>query len=387
MILTYLFYYGAAALSCLFAALADRSREKTATLFHFSLLKKECLCRVNRASLFMVCAAIPLILLSGLRWETGVDHMNYFWMFTNIHYNLANHAEVGFYLLCQLVWYFTEDMSVLLFLSALITAAFVFAAIRQNSRCMLLSVFLYMGMGFFFYSMNSIRHFMALAVFLYAYKHLKARHFWRFAGWMLLAASFQKVALVAIPLYFILTVRWKPFWYGIAAGILALCTLFRRPLLDLAYRFGFGFYQAIEAETSGWSAVNILITLCLSALAFYYRKRLWEGGHTPLVNAAWCGFLFFAFCGWIPEYTRIGQYTTILALFLVPEIIACEERERLKKLYFWGVLAGFSAYMALIIWNAQNPLIGWAPYHSVFERVEYYKELQPFWILPGAILY
>lgn len=383
MAFTYALYYGMAAVACLFAALADRSREKTVTLFHFTAAKRELSCRVNRASLFMVFAAVPLILVSGLRWGIGVDAQNYFWMFTNIHYNLPNHAEVGFYLLSQLVWYFTDDMAVLFLLCAVITVTFTALAIRQSSRCMLLSVFLYIGMGYFFYSLNSMRHFMAVAIFLYAYKHLRDRHFWRFAGWILLAASFQKVALIAIPLYLVLNIRWKAYWYGIAAALLAVCTVFHRQLLNLAYRFGFGFYQAIEAETSGWSVVNIAITLGLSVMVFLYRKRLLERNNIVLMNAAWFAFLYFAFCGWIPEYTRIGQYMTILALFLVPEIIACEDRAFVRKLYFYGVIAGFAAYMALIIWNAQNPLIGWAPYQSVFQRTEYYQDLKPFWFLPG----
>ena len=237
---TYGIYLGMAAAACLFAALAERAREKTYTLCRVTLAGQEHACRVSAASFWLVFAAIPLILVSGLRWGIGVDAQNYFWMFTNIHYNLANHAEVGFYLLCQLVWYFTEDMSILFLLCAGITVAFVMLAIRQSSRNMLMSVFLYMGMGYFFYSLNSMRHFMAIAIFLYAYKHIRAGQFWRYAGWILLAASFQKVALVALPLYFILRIRWKCYWYAIAGGLLVLAAVLHRPLLDFAYRHGFG---------------------------------------------------------------------------------------------------------------------------------------------------
>ena len=383
---TYLLYYGITIVCCLFAWLAERGRDKTLLVFAPKWgFHPEKTWRISRTDFFLVCAAIPMVLLTGLRWETGIDHMNYFWMFTNIHYNLANHAEVGFYLLCQLVWYFCEDMSVLFFLCAVITVTFLMLAIRQNSKNYLISVFLYMGMGFFFYSMNSMRHFMALAIFLYAYKHLKDRNFWRYAAWILLAASFQRFALVAIPLYFVLNIKWKVSWYGIASGILLVCALFHRQILDFVYRFAFSFYQSIESETSGWSIINILITLALSVLVFLYRKKLLERNprNIVLMNSAWCGLIFFALCGWLPEYTRIGQYLTVLALFLVPEIIACEERPAIRRLYFIGLFAGFAAYMALIIWNAQSPYIAWAPYKSVFQRTEYYKNLKPFWFLPG----
>lgn len=376
MALTYGLYYGVTVLACLFAWLAERGREQEFTVWKW---------KISKAAVYLTLAAIPMVLLSGLRWETGIDSQNYFWLFTNIHYNLANHAEIGFYLLCQFIWYFAEDMAVLFFLCALITVTFMMLAIRKSSGNYFISVFLYLTMGYFFYSMNSMRHFMALAIFLFAYQFMKQRRFWPYLAWVLVAASFHKIALIAIPLYFLLNIKFKPYWYAIFSGGLIGVAIFHRQLLDFIYSFVFGFYADKEAEYVSVSYVNILICLALSVLVFLYRKKLLERNprNIILMNAAWLGLIFFATCHWIPQYTRLGQYLTLLTLFLVPEIFACEDRPKVRRLYWIGLIAGFTLFLGVIIWNAQAPNIDLAPYQSVLQREHYDDQLAPFWFLPG----
>ncbi|MEG0895147.1 MAG: EpsG family protein, partial [Oscillospiraceae bacterium] len=52
--------------------------------------------KISYSAIFLILSAIPMIFVSGLRWETGVDHQNYYWVFTNILYGLNTHVEIGF---------------------------------------------------------------------------------------------------------------------------------------------------------------------------------------------------------------------------------------------------------------------------------------------------
>lgn len=353
--------------SCFFAFMA--AKNYTAN-FDISVPSIKLKLKLSKPIVYLILAAIPLVLVSGLRWKTGVDHMNYYYVFTNILYKLDTHVEIGFKLLCKLILLFTEDMSVMFFICALITVSFTIAAIKMNSTNLFISVFLYISMGFFYYSMNSIRHFMALSIYMFAYYFLRKRKIIPYIIAILLAATFQKVALVALPLYFLLNIKYKPYWYGIFGSILLAMTIFHRQMLDFIYRFVFDFYKAYEAETIETSYVNIAITLALSLLAFIYQKKLLEKDERNiiLINSAYFGLLFFTLCSWIPVYTRIGQYLTILAVFLIPQIIDCEERPMVKRIYTIGLFVGFTAFMLLILYNAKNPLIALNPYHSIFSR-------------------
>jgi hypothetical protein len=372
--ITYAVYFGMAAISCLFAFFAQKNREKTFRVGKWS---------ISQASAYLALAAVPLVLVSGLRWDTGIDHMNYYWVYTNIHFGLETHVEIGFRLLCKLLLLVTLDLSLLYFVCSLLTAAIMMAAIRRSSIDYFYSVFLYITMGFFFYSMNSIRHFLALAIFLFAFPYLKKRQFWRYLLCILIAASFQKFVLVAIPLYFLLPVKYKAYWYGIFSGGLLLVALFHRQLLDFVYQYAFSYYQNIESQYVSVSYVNILITLALSVMVTIYRKPLLErsGSNMIFINAAYLGLIFFVLCSWIPQYTRIGQHMTMLALFSIPEIVACEPRLKLRRFYQIGLLVGFTCFLAVILWNAQDPTIRLAPYHSVFSRESY--KFDTFWFLPG----
>lgn len=348
-------------ITCGFAFMAHKSGEAVLTYKKF---------RISWAAIYLVLAAIPLIAVSGLRWKTGIDHQNYYWVFTNILYGLNTHVEIGFKLLCKLILVFTEDMVVMFFVCALITVTFTFLAIKRYSSNVLISIFLYISMGYFYYSMNSIRHYMALSIFLFAFGYLKKRKLIHYVLCILVAACFHKIALIALPLYFVLNIKYKWYWYVILSGFLGAVFITHRQILDFIYRFVFKFYSAIEEQSVGVSYVNIAITLALSVLAFVYTKPLLEKEKTNiiLINSAYFGLIFFALCGWIPVYTRIGQYLTMLSLFLVPQIIDCEHNVKVKRIYIVGLFVGFTLFMVIILLNSRDPNIALLPYHSVFSR-------------------
>ena len=362
MLLTYGVYYGMTLLSCVCAWFAQKNRGRD-----FQLGRR----KLSQATAWLILAALPMAFVSGFRWDVGVDSLNYFYVYSNILYGYNTHVEIGFELLCRALLLITEDVSLLFLVCAVITTTLVIAAVRRGSSDYFLSVFLYIALGYFFYSMNSIRHYMALAIFLFAYRWLKEKKLLPYIAAVLAAACFHKIALVALPLYFLLNIKWKPYWYAVFGGGLLAVSFFHRQILDFIYQFVFGFYQSIEAEYVSVSWFNIAVALALSALVLYYRKKLLARGDLALMNAAWFGLLFFALCSWIPDYTRIGQYCLILLIFLVPEILACEERPPVRRVYFVGILAGGLAFLAVMIWRAQNPNLALAPYQFLFTRDSY----------------
>lgn len=351
-------YLSMTVITCFFAFMASKNANSRFTVAKF---------KISKAVVYLTLAAIPMILVSGLRWKTGVDHTNYYYVFYNIRDNLATHVEIGFKMLCKLILMFTQNLSVLFFICTLITVGLTMIAIKKNSMNLFISVFLYISMGYFYYSMNSIRHFMALSIYLFAFYFMKKRKLIPYVICIIFAALFHKVALIALPIYFVLNIKFKAYWYGIFAAALFGMNLFHRQLLDFIYRFVFDFYKSYEAENTGYSVLNIGITLALAILAFMYHKKLLEKDKSNIIfiNSAYFGLMFFALCGWVPVYTRIGQYLTILSLFFIPAIIDCEERAKIKKLYTISLLVGFFAFMIVILLNARDPRIALLPYHSI----------------------
>lgn len=328
--------------------------------------------KIDKTTLFLLLAAIPLLLVSGLRWGVGVDHQNYYWVYTNILYGFNTHVEFLYKLLCQIIQFFTksEDMAPMFFICSLITITCMTIGIKKSSSNVFLSLFLYITMGFFFYSMNSIRHYIALSIYVLAFYFMREKKFFPFLITIITAALFQKIALVAIPLYFFLNINYKKYWYFIFSGLLMLVSIFNRTILDILYKLGFGFYKAIEDANTEISYLNIGIMLVVSILSTIYKKRLLEidKKNIILINAAYFGLMFFVLCSWIPVYTRIGQYMSILCIFLIPEIIRVEKRLNVRKFYTISLISGFSIFMIIMLLNSRDPLIALIPYKSIFSR-------------------
>ena len=61
---SYLLFAVMTLVSCFFAWMAERGRDQTLTLWRW---------KVSKASLWLAASATPLILVSGMRWDTGID--------------------------------------------------------------------------------------------------------------------------------------------------------------------------------------------------------------------------------------------------------------------------------------------------------------------------
>ena len=129
--------------------------------------------------LFMSMA--PFIVLSGIRYDVGVD---YFYTYTRIYDYVARglsfgevnalwNCEIGYYLLNKIivlmgggfVWVFTVT-------SALIISLF-WVAFYQQSDNICMSIALFVCAETFFISMAYVRQFIALAIVFYGLKYLR----------------------------------------------------------------------------------------------------------------------------------------------------------------------------------------------------------------------
>lgn len=72
-----------------------------------------------------------------------------------------------------------------------------------------LSFALFMLLGLYFRTFNTVRYYFVLAVTLYSLRYVLKREYGKFVLLILLAALFHKSVLVVIPLYLIAALPWK----------------------------------------------------------------------------------------------------------------------------------------------------------------------------------
>lgn len=327
----------------------------------------------ERRMLYLL-AFLPMLIISGFRYMVGVDYNSYAWIFSAITKSgEKTHVEAGYELLNKLWGFFSDDFVGVFVLSSIVILLFFAAAIYGESENRLLSIFLFITLGYFFYSMNSVRHFMALSIFFFATRYMKTvsvKNFIKFAILILIAASFHKIALICIPIYFVFTTRFSLKYYAIFAVILAVCAVFNQQLMNIIFSFVYSAYRGSVYNVYDFSLFNVLLCGVASFFGFVYYRPLLEKDKSNIIyiNAAFFMLLFYLTCWWIPTPTRIGHFGTVFFILLFPKALACEENPRTRH-FLTAALVIFSIlFMLIMLDGAKDPSVGLMPYRSVLDR-------------------
>lgn len=324
--------------------------------------------------LLFFASFIPLFLVSALRFMIAVDYNSYAWIFSAINQlGEKTHVEIGYELLNRISYFFSTDYAGVFVLSSAIIIFFFGVGIYQNSPVPALSIFLFVTLGYFFYSMNSVRHFMALAIFFFAIRYMKTvsvSSFIKFTALILVAASFHKIALIAIPIYFVFTRKFSMRYYAVIAILLVICAALNKQIMALIFSFVYSAYKGSVYNVYDFSVFNVLLCAMATFFAIAYYKPLLKADKSNIIfiNAAIFMLLFYLTCWWIPTPTRIGHFGTVLFILLFPKALACEKNPKVRRLYTVLLIIFAIAFMAVMLIGAQDKAIGLVPYRSIFER-------------------
>lgn len=322
--------------------------------------------RTHTALLFLTF--LPMTAVSALRRNVGVDTAAYQWIFRVINDGTEQtHVEWGYALLNRLVGLFTDDPAWLFALCTGITLTFFALGFRTLPDAAPLGSFLFLTLGYFFYSMNSIRHFMALSVYFYAGQYLRARRFFPFLCWTLAAAAFHKVALFGLLLYAVLPRRYNLRQYALFAGAFLGAAVCHKPLLALIFRFVYQSYQGSVYQVYTLSPFNLVLCGLGCFFAFFYYRPLLEKDPQNIlfINGAIFSLLFYLTCFWIPTPTRLGHYGTVLLLPLFPRALACEENPVHRRWLLTLLLVFALGFLGVMLSRAGDPTLALTPYQSL----------------------
>lgn len=170
---------------------------------------------VTRISYLRVTYFIMLVFI-GLRGFVYTDFMNYYPFFNHLDISdyidvsaLGNMYEPGFVLysyICKLLF---DNYFVWNFISAVIDLSLLYVFIKRYSPYHLLSVAIFIVMGFTALEFNVLRNAKAIFIFLLGLKYLESRNLKKYSLYILVAMTFHLSAIFYWPLYFILHKRWN----------------------------------------------------------------------------------------------------------------------------------------------------------------------------------
>ena len=280
-----------------------------------------------QSSLGIYISFIVIIALTATRDFVGTDYKTYVAIF-RIAQSVGSYklTEPGYFFLNKLFVAYENGYRIVLFIFAFSTyALFFFVAIRERvTRYFVPFLF---GFGFIFFSNNIVRQSFTIGLFYYALGYLVERRFFPYLIISLFGALIHMSALLLIPLYWLLNLRFSKFFWAIAilGSVVALKFNVFNSIFHLIAKLFPKYYSTLNSI----SPDNDGLGLTLYFLIIMGYVVLLFSRHLPLQDKTGQVFLKVFMIGiclsimvFSSEYFyRLTFYFFFSIVFLVPKII------------------------------------------------------------------
>jgi hypothetical protein len=206
-------------------------------------------CRKINHNFLLIFSWLILILVAGLRYETGGDWQGYTFIFNGNQPSMFIHgkipigfgAEEGFLLLCYITKYLGGTIQTLFLIIAIFNITLITVSLKLYiPKYPIFGLLLYYGLLYFQMQMWYTRQSISMSIGLIAIHYIYKKEFKEYFILILIAALFHRSVLILIPCYFAFRLR-------ISNKIIVLILLFGNILI----LFRIPFLGKILHEVSG----------------------------------------------------------------------------------------------------------------------------------------
>ena len=312
-----------------------------------------------------------LFILSALRMEVGNDYETYVDTIHEIYVGGYVVTEPLFNgvvkVLCELSG--GENYILVFGFFAFVTIWIFLKVLYEQTEDFPMAFFLFMTLGIYFRTFNTVRYYFVLALTLYSFRYVLKKEYVKFILLILLAAFFHKSVLVVIPVYLIANMKWKK-WFGMvltagAAGML-LCQDF---IMKIALALYPSYKDTIFLETETGLFGNLMSILRCVAIFIFAAICYKDSVENQEENQFYFKLNFLAIllylCGsFLPLVGRIGYYLITSHILFVPEILRGIQSDRKRKILTGLVIIACVIYFLLFLRSANQPGVRVLPYKS-----------------------
>lgn len=310
---------------------------------------------------------VILFALSALRQNVGNDYIRYVEFMHLAYCDAYVPTEAGFNLLSKYVYIMSgfENYLLVFAIFSFFTVLIFMLAIYEQSDDFPMTFFLFMTLGYYFQTFNTVRYYLALAAALYSMKFVIRKQWIRFILLALLGSLFHKSILVVLPLFFLASLAWKK-WQLALAGLFCTTFLFFQDFYLKVVLFLYPTYEETEYLEGGTSYINILRCAAVLVLSlFYYKKSIKDNRRLRFFFYLNLGALaLYVFCSFLPIISRIGYYLTISHILFLPALLKETENEKLRRFLKIGMILAALLYFAMFMGKAYNDNVRILPYRS-----------------------
>lgn len=335
--------------------------------------KQQLMNKICLAAIFCV-----LFFLCALRVGVGNDYLTYIQNAHEIYVGGVTVTEWGYNIIVKFLYTFAGSENYLLIFGffGFFTILIFLKAMYDQSDNFAVSFLLFMTLGIYFRSFNTVRYYFVLAVTLYSLRYVVKKEYIKALLLILPAALFHKSVLIVIPLYFICNRTWKKWFLGlVGVGTVALYLL-RNFVMDIALKLYPSYKDTIYLTADVGLKENLpsiarcVLVLCLCL--YCYKEAIKDNeANTLYFNMNIMAIALYIGGSFLPLVSRFGYYLITAQVLLIPGILGKLTGKKKKTVIV--VVALFAVvYFLYFLKTASNTGIAVLPYKTwLFDGVEW----------------
>ncbi|WP_270474900.1 EpsG family protein [Clostridium cochlearium] len=286
----------------------------------------------NRKECFLFFTFVQLFFISALRYEVGLDFINYIGTFQLVKMRSSisellglgkiTTVEYGYLFLNRAIGLLTNQSQWIFIVTSFIIIYLVFRTVKDYSSIAWMSIYLF-SVEAYISSFNIMRQYIAVSIVFFSYKYVKKRNFNKFLLSILIASMFHTSALLVLPVYFILNknLNIKIIVYSIFIGFIV--SIFFDSIISIIQKVFYGKYIESSFGMFSGNINNVIIAFVYFSMAMIFKKNLLKRNNDNNILINW-SFINLALSimsmnMWI--ITRFMSYSSIFNILLIPEII------------------------------------------------------------------
>lgn len=333
---------------------------------------------------FHFLALLLLTIVVAIRYDVGTDWNTYNSLFNMYKNNPlmtfgSQEMEFGYYYVNKIVIWFGGGAPVVFGLLALI--AWYFSLKSVSYYLVPLLVFFLFVDEYFFISLNLVRQFTALGIFICSIKFIEKKQFLKFLLCLSFASLFHLSAIILLPLYFLPYKRLynQKLWIIVYCITLLLANipifielflkLFIRvtefiPLLNVYIRY------ILNAKFGNFRpeiGLGYIFRVVVSLFLLFASKRVIQAEPKTKVYYVlfFIGLIIYNLFYMIPLIVRINHYFIIFRSFILAFTAWFLWKDK-SMMWKYGIMGLVILYLALYLFAIHNGSHGSAPYQWVF---------------------
>lgn len=316
-------------------------------------------------NVFLICSfALLFFFVAFRKTSIGNDTIEYIKLFNNCSLykwdflSANSRYEVGYVIFNIILSYISSSARFFMIVMSLIFNYSVYRFIKNNSRNYLFSIIIYINLLFFYQSMSSMRHFLALSVILLSFRFVKEKKILKYLIMVFIASNFHIAALVSFlifPLYHMKFNNKRMIIFSIITYIFSIFLSKIFPYLSiLTNRSDYYNYMIGEVKLANIIFFLIFCVFVVFSLIIIKKdsKELNNFNLYVLVISA----LLFALSINIAVLARVAQFIAMFTIIVLPNIIYYNIKE--KRLVFEFIISMFLILYSSIVmiyrpeWNS-----------------------------------